>query len=101
MITFNSDSRKSFCLPVLTTEQENLSQDEDPLIQNLRQVGISASEDTSGRSQMISDHEDIVSGRKWFGKGEALEFAPEGDTVFWVGFVSSPMGIFQDDHSAG
>ena len=47
-----------------TTEQENLREDEDPLIQNLRQVGVSASEDTSGIGQMISDHEDIVSGRK-------------------------------------
>ena len=61
---FNSDSRKSFCLPILTTEQENLRQDEDPLIQDLRQVSILASEDTSGGGRMISDHEDIVSGGK-------------------------------------
>lgn len=53
-----------------------MRQDEDLLIQDLRQVSILASEDTSGGGRMISDHEDIVYGESDSGKGEALEFAP-------------------------
>ena len=42
MIKFNSDSRKSFHLPVLVLEQGNLMQEKPLEIQNLRQVDIPA-----------------------------------------------------------